>query len=175
MSPIRLPVVRMTSEKRQRAALVGAAVLVGFAAPLGASGQPHFACEVVDRGPLERLGREGHGIQQSHYKCRITGGLLDGFVATGTNVWELDGSDGKLLGSIGIAQKGGATVVYQVAEGAVHRISKGAQQPAGWESTTSAIIRLATGSAAPLTGKSFKLRGRLVGDRLFTMDATFVD
>jgi hypothetical protein len=148
-------------------------VVVGLGAPLSSAAgtQYHSDCRVVDTTTLEHFGYEGHNAEMTHFTCRITGGLLDGFVVTGTNIWELEEGGGRtLLGSLALAQKAGSAVVYEVKQG-TKRIPT-SKESSTWDSAGVGSFRLATGSAAPLEGKSFSSVARNTGPGTFTVDIT---
>lgn len=143
--------------------------------PSGAGTKYHSDCRVIETAKLDHFGNQGQTAEVTHFKCRLTGGLLDGFEATGTNIWEPDKRGGRtLLGSLAIAQKGESTIVYEVDQGTrKRRTIKG--RSVGWESTSLGWYRLATGSAASLAGKSFNSVARYTGPGTFTIDNTVND
>lgn len=139
---------------RIRVALLG--VLVALAAPLPAAAQMqhHYDCRVTGTSEVDHLGREGQTAELTHFMCDITGGLLNGFVATGTNILEPRQGGARLVGSMVVAQKAGSTVVYEVSEG-TRRFKKSKGRVVGWESTGKGTFKTATGTAAALAGRSF--------------------
>ena len=159
----------------------GALALAGALAALGMS--PVAAdeiryrsnCQVTETTRLEKLGRDGQAAQLSHFTCHITGGPLDGSVVTGTNIWDTrDEGSGALLGSIAVVQKPGFSVMYEVHD--VTRSPKFSHGRAvGWETTSWGIYKAASGSAAPLVGKTFSSVARFTGPRTFTIENTIND
>lgn len=157
--------------------LVLAGALVALGAPLSSAAgtQYHSDCRVVDTTKLEHFGSQGQPAEMTHFTCRITGGMLDGFVVTGTNIWEPEKEGGRILvGSLAVAQKAGSTVVYEVNQGA-RKLQTSKGPSAGWESNSLGSYRLATGSAAPLAGKTFSSVARSTGPGTFTIDNTIDD
>lgn len=160
-----------------RTAVASAAVLVALGAPrsTAAGARYHSDCRVVDTTKLAHFGNEGQPAEMTHFTCRITGGLLDGFVVTGTNIWEPDAGGGRtLLGSLAFARKAGSTVVYEVNQGA-RKVQTSTGSSVSWESTSLGSYRLATGLAATLAGKTFSSVARSTGPGTFTIDNTIND
>lgn len=158
-----------------KALLAGFLVAVGAPPSTAADIRYHSDCRIVETGKLKQFGNQGQNAEITHFKCRITGGLLDGFAVTGTNIWEPDQRGGRtLLGSLAIGQKTGSTIVYEVHQGTrKRRTTRG--RLVGWESTSLGSYRLATGSAASLAGKTFKSVARYSGPGTFTIDNTVND
>lgn len=151
-------------------------VLVALAASLPAAAQMkhHYDCHVTGKSDVDHLGREGQSAELTHFMCDIKGGLLDGFVATGTNILEPQQGGARLVGSIVVAQKAGSTVVYEVSEG-TRRFKTSKGRVVGWESTGKGSFRTATGSAAALAGKSFRSVVRSGGPGAFTIEVVVGD
>jgi hypothetical protein len=155
-------------------ALVG--VVFALWGPLCAAAEMlyHYDCRVTGTGHIAGLGAKGQAAELSHFTCRITGGLLHGFVATGTNILDPHKGGGRLLGSIVVAQKAGSALVYEVSEG-TRRAKTIKGRVVGWESTGAGVYKSATGSAAPLEGKSFNSVVRSRSPGLFTIDVVVSD
>ncbi len=132
-----------------------------------------FDCHVTDIEPLAHLASGGGTAELARFTCRVRGGLLDGFVATGTSIWDGQQRDGGLLGSLVVARKDSAVVVYELT-----RVSRNARPPGAdprsWEGRGSGIYRLATGTATGLAGKTFHSVSRSSGPGSFTIE-TVVD
>ena len=150
--------------------IVVVVLLAGLGTPLPVAAQMelHYDCRVTSTPHLDQLA-ESHDPEVIDFTCRITGGLLDGFVATGTNVMEHQEGGSRLVGSMIVAQKAGSIVVYEVSE-ATRRVKTIKGGVLGWESTSVGTYKLATGSAAPLEGKSFSAVARSGGPGVFTID-----
>jgi hypothetical protein len=148
---------------------------IALAAPCaaGASTASHFDCRVTGTAALERLGREGQTVELSQFTCRITGGILDGFVAAGTNIWE-PGADSAatLLGSIVVAHKAGSVVVYEVEQATRKGAGPDGKARAG---SGHGHYKLATGTAAALAGHAFRTVARREGPDRFSIDAIVED
>ena len=134
----------------------------------------HYDCRVVFTEKVAQLGRQGETVDLAHFKCRVSGGVLHGFVVSGTNLLELHPDGATLIGSTVIAQKGASTLAYEV-NGSTRRPIKSKGRVVGWESTGSGIYQRATGSAAPLEGKSFTAIARSSGPGTFTIDTVVSD
>lgn len=153
------------------AAVLALALAVAAPATLAGGATSHFMCRVTSTSRLDHLGREGQPAELSQFTCRVRGGLLDGFVATGTNIWEPAKTSAVLIGSIVVARKAEATVVYEV-EQATRRLASADGRARGWEGAGRGTYKLATGSAAALAGKSFHSVARYERPGAFTIDAT---
>ena len=108
---------RQAARGRIASAAVGLACVLGAsAAPLSTVAQVryHSDCQVIDEMELERFGSDGEPAELSHFTCRISGGPLDGFAVNGTNIWELSGGRGTLIGSFAVGQTANSTVAYEV-------------------------------------------------------------
>jgi hypothetical protein len=134
----------------------------------------HYDCRVTDTMQVPQMGREGQSARLSHFTCRIRGGLLDGFTATGTNLLEHHEEGARLVGSTVIAQKKDSTLAYEVND-ARRRLRKSKDGTVRWESTGTGVYRHATGSAAPLAGKSFTASVKSTGTQTFTIDSVVSD
>ena len=156
-----------------RSAALLALALVAPAALAGGS-TSHFTCRVTSTSRLDRLGSEGQPAELSQFTCRVRGGLLDGFVATGTNIWEPAPASAVLIGSLVVARKAEAAVVYEVQQ-ATRRLAAADGQARRWHGAGRGTYKLATGSAAALAGKSFHSVARDDGPGAFTIDATVIE
>lgn len=154
------------------AALLALAVVAPAALAGGVTS--HFTCRVTAVSQLDRLGHDGQPAELSQFTCQVRGGLLDGFVATGTNIWEPGRDSAVLIGSIVVARKGDAAVVYEVQQ-ATRKLVRPQDPDHGWEGTGHGLYKLATGTAAPLAGKSFRSVARRQGAGAFSIDATLVE
>ena len=164
----------MPSAMRGTVALVGA--LFAIAVPLSADAEMKFRydCRVTGRSLVDGIGREGQTAQLSQFTCRVKGGLLNGFTATGSNVLEPRPGGARLVGSIVVAQKGESILAYEVGEGTRQlRMNNG--EVVGWDSTGAGIYKWATGSAAPLKGKSFTSKVHSTGADEFIIDVVVKD
>lgn len=164
-------------KRRMRGALALAGVLAALGmSPVAADEIKYRSdCQVIDTTRLEKFGHDGQAAQLSHFTCRITGGPLDGSVVTGTNIWDMgDEGGGALLGSIAVAQKAGSSVMYEV-----HDVTRSLKfsngRVVGWEATSWGLYKAASGSAAPLVGKTFSSVARFTSPKTFTIENTIND
>lgn len=160
---------------RPRALHVLAFLLPLAAAPVLASeAASRFHCQVTGTETLAGLAPDGGTAELSRFTCRVKGGPLDGFVATGTNLWGGRLRDGLLLGSLVVARKAHSIVVYEVQE-----VTRRARPPGAdarsWEGQGTGVYKLATGVAAHLTGKSFHSIARSAGPGAFTIETVVED
>ena len=128
-----------------------------------------FDCHVTDTESLARLGSDGGPAELTHFSCRVRGGLLDGFLATGTNIWNGSLRDGHLLGSLVVARKQSSVVVYELTQVTRNPMPPGADA-GGWEGRGTGIYKLATGAAIPLAGRTFRSVSRSAGAGAFTIE-----
>jgi hypothetical protein len=150
-------------------AFAGVLAALGASACLAAEGRFHYDCHVTGTEQLARLRPEDRAREMSHFTCRISGGLLDGFIATGTNILESQPGGAKLVASIVVARKEESLLAYEVSEG-TRRLKKIKDRVVGWESTGTGVYRSAIGSVAPLAGRSFKAVVNSGVPGLFTID-----
>ena len=153
---------------------IALAALTAMPALAAANARSHFDCRVTSSTRLEHLGREGQPAELSEFICRVTGGLLDGFVATGTNIWEYGKDHDELIGSIVIVRKADSAVVYEV-QHATRRMPPPQRRGAPREGTGYGLFKMATGSAAALAGKSFRSVARAGAAGTFTVDTVVGD
>jgi len=147
------------------------AVLVPLAgAPaLASEAASRFHCQVTGIERLAAMAPDGGAAELSRFTCRVKGGPLDGFVATGTNLWGGRLRDGLLLGSLVVARKAHSVVVYEV-----QQVTRRARAPGSdarsWEGQGTGVYKLATGAVAHLAGKSFHSIARSAGPGAFTIE-----
>lgn len=158
----------------RRGAALALAALLAAPAGVAAASTSYFDCRVTSVAQLDHLGRAGQPAELSQFTCRVRGGLLDGFVATGTNIWEPSTDGDVLVGSIVVARRGDSTVVYEV-EQASRRPAAGEHRGGVRQGTGRGTYKLATGAAAPLAGKSFHSIARSDGPGAFTIEAVIND
>jgi hypothetical protein len=152
------------------AAAIGLAALAPNAVAQEASS---WACQDVGNPQPEPVGdREGHSIFVGSFSCRISGGALDGGVATGTDVWEADGAKSTRLATEGVIRKPGAMVVWSGGTGTnTFTITDG--KMTGWAASGTGKAILATGAWAPLSGKTDKWTAKPTGAAQFAVDQKF--
>lgn len=143
--------------------------MLAAGAAFASDGTSRFNCQVTDTESLARLGSDGGPAQLTRFTCRVRGGLLDGFVATGTNIWDGQQRDGALLGSLVVARKDGSVVVYEIT-----RVTRAAKPPGAdagsWEGQGTGVYKLGTGVAVALAGRTFRSVARSAGPGAFTIE-----
>ena len=139
------------------------------AASYASDATSRFDCHVTGTEALPGLASAGGVAELTRFTCRVRGGLLDGFLATGTNIWDGQQRDGLLLGSLVVARKDTAVVVYELTRVTRHAKPRGADVRS-WEGRGTGIYRLATGHAIALAGKTFRSVARSAGPGAFTID-----
>ena len=154
------------------AVMFAAAVLAPW--PAAAEMRFHYDCHVTGVRQVPQMGREGQPAELRHFTCRISGGLLDGFTATGTNLLEHHQEGARLVGSTVMARKKNAILVYEVND-ARRRLRQSEDGAVQWESTGTGIYKHATGSVASLAGKSFTALVQSTGCQTFTIDSVVGD
>lgn len=161
---------------RQRLLPHVACALPALAAAAALASEPpsRFDCRVTGTERLAGLAPDGGAAELSRFTCRVKGGPLDGFVATGTNLWGGRLRDGLLLGSLVVARKAHSVVVYEVQEVTRRARAPGTDAPS-WEGQGTGVYKLATGVAAHLAGKSFHSIARSAGPGAFTIETVVED
>jgi hypothetical protein len=143
------------------AATVAAAATVAFAP--GANAQETtqiLSCQDIGPSAPEPLGdREGHSILTATVSCRVDSGFMSGAVLTGTDIWEWNGPKATLLSASGVVRKPGETLVY-TESAATLELTMADGKVTGWTVSGRGTYPVATGSAAPLAGKSYTFAGK---------------
>jgi hypothetical protein len=120
-------------------------------------------CQPVWSSAPEPLGdREGHAILVSQGSCRIESGPLSGGVLTDVSIWEFDGAKAVRLTESGIIRKSDAVVVIN-GTGGNFALTMADGKVTGWTASGRDNYLMATGSAAPLAGKSFTWTAKPTG------------
>ena len=135
---------------------------------------PQFksTCQPVGVPTQEPLGdREGHALSVGDYSCVSQGGVLDGAVMSGTNIWEMDKGAGVTVTGNGVVRKPGAMVLYTVTEGS-YTLTMADGKVTGFSGTAKGVYKLAAGAAAPLAGKSYTARFRSIERGQFVIETT---
>lgn len=157
------------------AALLTMALALGVSSSVCAEMKFRYECRITARSQMPRSGdRSRQAAEVSQFTCHVRGGLLDGFVAEGTNILEPRPGGGKLVGSIVVARKGRSSLAYEVSEGTRRYIANTGRR-VGWESTGAGTYKSGSGIARRLVGKSFSSVARSSGPRAFTIDIVVRD
>ena len=103
----------------------------------------------------EPLGdHEGHSITTVvTASCRTAGGVLDGALTTGQEIWEWDGPNGKMLLESGVIRKPGALATFELTDGQI-ALTMADGKVTGFTASGKGRWPTATGAAASLAGKS---------------------
>ena len=159
----------MIAKKSVRGGMAVAWALLAAAAPAAAQSYK-VDCLATGNNAPEPLGdREGHAIQVSTATCRVVGGPMDGAVVTQHAVWEIDKGTFTAVSGDNVARKPGALTVTQTTAGTLTlRMESG--RPAGWTATGKGVFLFATGTAAPLAGKTYSWSGRSTGPRDYVLE-----
>jgi hypothetical protein len=113
-----------------------------------------FTCQGFGSGAHEPLGdREGHALSISDYSCYTDSGPFVGGDVSGTNIWEWDRTNAVLVTGQYISRKPGSIAVYAANEGKLSLTTTDGKVT-GFTASGRGTLRLVTGSAASLAGKS---------------------
>lgn len=148
-----------------------ALLAAGAAAQSGAVDKLH--CQNVGSAVPESLGdREGHALSVNHISCRVEGGAMDGGILTGTTISEWDKGQATVLSGVGVTRKPGAVTVYQHTEGKISMVMSDGK-PSGITGSGRGRMTMATGSAAPMAGRSYSFTFRTTAPNQFVVDVKF--
>lgn len=129
-----------------------------------------YECTVVGSSAPEPIGdRAGHSIQGIQYSCLGVDGLLKGAVLTGNAVVEWDGPKSTFLAASTTHRAPGGVVVGQLLEG-TGSIAMKDGKPVGQDASGTAVIRLASGTFAALSGKTLKWVSKPTGPNRFEQE-----
>ena len=127
-------------------------------------------CQNVGVAPQEPVGdREGHAISVTQYSCRNEGGMMDGAITTGMNIYEWDKGVGETLSANGVIRKPGAIAVYETSEQKT-TLTMVDGKVTGFTGSSKGVYKLATGSLAPLSGKSYTFTYRSIPGGQFAVE-----
>jgi hypothetical protein len=142
---------------------VAAVAVVGVAPGAVADEVAKNICQEIGHAGPESLGdREGHAIAIVSASCRIQSGPLEGGVLTAQYIWEWDKTTATMIFGGGVVRKAGSTVVYQYTTGDI-ALTMADGKVTGFTSSGKGRWAVATGSAAPLAGKSFTWASKPAG------------
>lgn len=145
-----------------------ALMAAGAAAQSGAVDKLH--CQIVGSAAPEPLGdRDGHALSVNHISCRVEGGVMDGGVLTGTTIYEWDKGQATVLSGVGVTRKPGAVTVYQHTEGKVSMVMTDGK-PSGITGAGRGRMAMASGSAAPMAGRSYSFTFRTTAPNQFVAE-----
>lgn len=116
--------------------------------------------------------RDGHRLQIAEGNCLVQGGLLDGAVLTEQTFWEFDKGTGTMLSSQGIYRRPGAMATYTNTDGAMSFQSTDGRIT-GWTAGGKGRFAMASGSAASLSGKTYRWTARPTGPRSYVIEIVY--
>lgn len=155
---------------RNTTAVIALSLASGLA--LAQAGTSHSNClfhgAALQQDPLGD--REGHGLQVSAATCAVTGGLLDGTMATHHAIYEHDKGTARLHSADDVYRKPGTRAVTRLTSGTVEMVMKDGKF-AGWTASGKGLYTMATGTAAPLAGKSFTYTARATGPLSYVVES----
>jgi hypothetical protein len=115
--------------------------------------------------------REGHTIANREWQCHVDSGPLAGGIATGTGVWEWDGTHARQVAFNIIVRKHGSVAVLRGTEGKMTMtLSEG--KPIGVAGSGQYDYALATGQWASLSGKTETWMGSYISKTDFMVNGT---
>jgi hypothetical protein len=97
--------------------------------------------------------------------------VLDGAVTSGSNIWELDKGAGVAVTGNGVIRKPGTLVLYVVTDGN-YSLTVVEGKVTGFSGTAKGFYKLATGSAASLSGKAYTAKFRNIERGQFLIETT---
>jgi hypothetical protein len=128
-------------------------------------------CTFIGVNPQEQLNdRQGHAISISQFTCKAEGGVLDGAVMTGSQIYEWNGVNAVGLAGYGVYRKPGATVIY-VNDEMKNMLIMADGKVTGFASSGRGHYALATGTAASLNGKTYTYSAKPIGPGQFLLEA----
>jgi hypothetical protein len=131
-------------------------------------------CYLVGTRSVEPLSEQpGHFLQSSEIVGLWKGGEWDGYVMTAHTVWAYeDGSNGALSAGMAIFRKPGSLIVLEQRAGKC-RLTITNGMPSDWEASATATVKLATGGASALQGRTTEWTGKLLAPGHFALEAKF--
>ena len=129
-----------------------------------------YECTIVGSSIPEPISdRTGHSLQSVQYSCVGMDGLLKGAVLTGNSMVEWDGPKSIFLAASTSHRAPGGLAVGQLLEGNGSIVMKDGK-PIGQEASGKAVIRLASGTFAALSGKTLKWVSKPTGPNRFEQE-----
>ena len=161
-------------DRRHLHRCLGALALFALSAAAFAQSGTTFknTCMGVGSSSPEALaGREGQTFSIGNYVCTAESGPLEGATFTGANIWHWKSGSATVVSGTGVARKPGAQAVYETTTGQMKLIMNG-NQVVGFEGEGKGIYRIATGSAAPLEGKTISYKFKSIAPGRFEVVTT---
>lgn len=148
---------------------LAAAVLISSAGMSKAELIGRYQCNIVGPAIPEPVGdRSGHHILSYSYSCVGIEGILKDAVVTASSVSEWDGLKTKTTAALGVHRAPGGAAIGQLLEGAGSVIIKD-EKPVGTEMSGKSVFKFASGTLAPLSGKTVNFVSKSTGLNRFEM------
>ncbi len=152
-----------------------AAVSIALMLSAGAVGQTpgtdKSICTFIGVNPQEQLNdRQGHAISISQFTCRAEGGLLDGAVMTGSQIYEWNGANAVGHAGYGVYRKPGATLIY-VNDEMKNMLTMTDGKVTGFAASGRGHYALATGTVESLAGKTYTYTAKPIGPGQFLLES----
>jgi hypothetical protein len=154
----------------------GIVTAIAFAAFAPSAGAEELSfkliCQDVGAFSPEPVGdHEGHMMSVDRYSCRMETGPMSGAVVTGSDVTDWDKGVGvEVLGDAAVRKPGGFGVIQDTEGKIALTITDG--KVIGFTGSGKVHWVVATGSAAPLAGKTFSYTLKSTGAGQWEADAT---
>jgi hypothetical protein len=130
-----------------------------------------WTCNDVGNIMLPLGDHEGHSLWVGDWMCRADSGPLGGGVATGTATWEWDGPKAREVTFRLVVRKPGAIAVLRGTSGNL-ALTMTDGKVTGFTGSGQYDYALATGSWAPLAGKSETWTNKGTGPAAFSAEST---
>ena len=119
---------------------------------------------------VDKLGN-GHVVSSGPYSCRMVSGPMEGAVVTGQSLMEWDDTGGVILAGSAVIRKPGSFVAYQDTEGKI-ALTTTDGKVTGFTGSGKVRYLIATGSAAPMAGKTISYTIKSTGADQWEADGT---
>ena len=132
----------------------------------------HFKqiCQGDGSENVDKLGN-GHVVSSGPYSCRMVSGPVEGAVVTGQSLMEWDDTGGVILAGSAVIRKPGSFVAYQDTEGKI-ALTTTDGKVTGFTGSGKVRYLIATGSAAPMAGKTISYTIKSTGADQWEADGT---
>lgn len=149
-----------------------AMALIGASGSATAETVGRFACSVVGPVSQEPIGdKDGHRLTTVQYSCFGVDSLLKGALYSGSSTSEWDGPKGTYLTAGGTVRAAGGLAVTQLTEGVGAAVMADGK-PAGNEASGKGLFKFASGTLAPLSGKTYGFDVKPAGFGRFSLEWT---
>jgi len=117
-------------------------------------------------------GSPGRALTAGGYSCRVEGGPMNGGVTTGSSLGEANGDSYVGYSGGSVTRKPGSLLVSQHSEFGSKTLRDTDGKVKDVQGTGRGRYMLATGDAAPLSGKGYRYVTRVTGPGMFDVDVT---